>query len=166
MGFVAICGLMLKLYRHEFRIRRRIYSISGLLPLSTLPERRGGLLGGAFVVLVALLAIGIARGNHRDGLGSCRFGGTHVWPAQTTGLPSSAGLSLLPARFSWWQLFWLLAISWPGRFRRRAYADESRMAVYMITLRSIFDAPLLGYGYGTFADVFPMFRDQSVGTGG
>ena len=25
-------------------------------------------------------------------------------------------------------------------------------------------APLLGYGYGTFADVFPMFRDQSVST--
>ena len=40
------------------------------------------------------------------------------------------------------------------------------MAVYTITLRSIFYAPLLGYGYGTFADVFPMFRDQSVGTGG
>jgi O-antigen ligase len=31
-------------------------------------------------------------------------------------------------------------------------------------MRSILDAPLLGYGYGTFVDVFPMFRDQSVGT--
>jgi O-antigen ligase len=40
------------------------------------------------------------------------------------------------------------------------------MAVYLITLRSIFDAPLLGYGYGTFYDVFPMFRDQSINTGG
>ena len=25
-------------------------------------------------------------------------------------------------------------------------------------------SPLLGYGYGTFADVFPMFRDQSMST--
>jgi len=33
-------------------------------------------------------------------------------------------------------------------------------------MRSILDSPLLGYGYGTFADVFPMFRDQSVGTFG
>jgi O-antigen ligase len=31
---------------------------------------------------------------------------------------------------------------------------------------SILNVPLLGYGYGTFADVFPMFRDQSVGTWG
>ena len=36
------------------------------------------------------------------------------------------------------------------------------MAVYVIMLRSIFDAPLLGYGYGTFVDVFPMFRDRSI----
>ena len=40
------------------------------------------------------------------------------------------------------------------------------MAVYTITMRSILAAPLLGYGYGTFADVFPMFRDQSVSTFG
>ena len=40
------------------------------------------------------------------------------------------------------------------------------MAVYLITLRSILDAPLLGYGYGTFYDVFPMFRDQSTETRG
>jgi O-antigen ligase len=33
-------------------------------------------------------------------------------------------------------------------------------------MRSILGAPLLGYGYGTFADVFPMFRDQSVSTSG
>ena len=31
---------------------------------------------------------------------------------------------------------------------------------------SILNVPLLGYGYGTFADVFPMFRDQSVTTWG
>ena len=36
------------------------------------------------------------------------------------------------------------------------------MAVYVITLRSILDAPLLGYGYSTFSDVFPMFRDHSI----
>ncbi len=50
-------------------------------------------------------------------------------------------------------------------FARLAELDvthDSRMAVYLITLRSIFDAPLLGYGYGTFMDVFPMFRDRSI----
>jgi O-antigen ligase len=51
-----------------------------------------------------------------------------------------------------------------GRIATQGLQDNSRWAVYTITLRSIFDSPLLGYGYGTFADVFPMFRDQSAGT--
>ena len=42
--------------------------------------------------------------------------------------------------------------------------DNNRIALYTIAMRSIFESPLLGYGYGTFADVFPMFRDQSMST--
>ncbi len=41
-------------------------------------------------------------------------------------------------------------------------ANSNRAGVYIITLKSILDAPLLGYGYGTFADIFPMFRDRSI----
>jgi O-antigen ligase len=36
------------------------------------------------------------------------------------------------------------------------------MAVYKITLNSIFDAPLQGFGYGAFVDVFPLYRDKSI----
>jgi O-antigen ligase len=32
----------------------------------------------------------------------------------------------------------------------------------MMTINSILRAPVLGYGYGTFVAVFPMFRDDSV----
>ena len=53
-----------------------------------------------------------------------------------------------------------------GKITQQGLRDESRLAVYTITLRSILGAPILGYGYGTFADVFPMFRDQSVSTWG
>jgi O-antigen ligase len=53
-----------------------------------------------------------------------------------------------------------------GKIMRQGFRDEGRMAVYTITMRSILGAPLLGYGYGTFVDVFPMFRDQSVSTWG
>src|SRR6185437_15142289 len=49
-----------------------------------------------------------------------------------------------------------------GKIARQGFQDESRIAAYTITIGSILNAPLLGYGYGTFADVFPMFRDQSV----
>ena len=53
-----------------------------------------------------------------------------------------------------------------GKIAQHGFRDESRIGVYLITMRSILAAPLLGYGYGTFADVFPMFRDQSVNTAG
>jgi O-antigen ligase len=53
-----------------------------------------------------------------------------------------------------------------GKIAKHGFGDSGRMGVYIITMRSILAAPLLGYGYGTFADVFPMFRDQSVGTFG
>ena len=32
----------------------------------------------------------------------------------------------------------------------------------LITVQSVFSAPVLGYGYGTFAAAFPMFRDGSL----
>jgi O-antigen ligase len=41
-----------------------------------------------------------------------------------------------------------------------------RLAVYKVTWRSIMDAPFLGMGYGTFADIFPMYRDATVGPWG
>src|SRR5262249_3067070 len=53
-----------------------------------------------------------------------------------------------------------------GKIARQGLNDESRMAVYIITMRSILGAPLLGYGYGTFADGFPMFPHPSVSNGG
>jgi O-antigen ligase len=49
---------------------------------------------------------------------------------------------------------------------QRGIGDAGRMAVYLITVWSILDAPLLGYGYGTFADVFPMYRDRSIAVQG
>ena len=37
-----------------------------------------------------------------------------------------------------------------------------RGAVYSIVVRAIGDAPLLGTGYGSFRDVFPLYRDATV----
>ena len=53
-----------------------------------------------------------------------------------------------------------------GKVAESGLSDSARMAVYLIVLRSIFDAPLLGYGYGTFIDIFPMFRDRSISVEG
>ena len=69
MGFVAICGLILRLYRHEFTavggsIRFRIATF-----IEVTGQKGVALLGGAFVILVALLLTG-----SRGGIGSTAFG--------------------------------------------------------------------------------------------
>jgi len=39
---------------------------------------------------------------------------------------------------------------------------DDRVATAVITLKAIQARPLLGYGYGSFASVFPMFRDDTL----
>jgi len=46
--------------------------------------------------------------------------------------------------------------------REKGLGDINRLSVYLITMRSVLDAPLLGQGYGSFIDIFPMYRDQSI----
>jgi O-antigen ligase len=43
---------------------------------------------------------------------------------------------------------------------------SDRLAVYWLTILSILDAPWLGFGYGTFKTVFPLYRDRSAGAVG
>jgi len=53
-----------------------------------------------------------------------------------------------------------------GRFERTEQSWGGRFPVYTLVIRAIGDAPLLGTGYGTFSDVFPLYQDETVeGTG-
>lgn len=49
-----------------------------------------------------------------------------------------------------------------GRFGAYGLQGDDRLAVYATTLRSIADRPLLGFGYGTFEQVFPIYRDTTT----
>jgi hypothetical protein len=53
-----------------------------------------------------------------------------------------------------------------GRIATSGLTDTSRAAVNDIMIRSLQDAPLSGFGYGTFTDIFPVYRDQSISTTG
>jgi O-antigen ligase len=163
-GLIAICGLIFRLYRDEFR------SVGGSIRfrVATFIEVTGQtgvvLLGGAFVILVALLASG-----SRGGIASTVLSLfvltvlTRVRKNQFAEQREAIiGLGALLVAAT----FLIFGDIVAGKIAQGGLGDESRIAVYMIALRSIIDAPLLGYGYGTFADVFPMFRDHSVGTWG
>jgi hypothetical protein len=161
MGFVAFCGLILRLYRNEFTsvggsIRFRIAAF-----IEVTGQKGVVLLGGAFIILVALLLSGSRGGIASTIVGLIVLGAItlrlrkHQFAEQRKAI-IAVGAVLMAATF--------LAFGdiLAGKIDQEGFGDESRMAVYMITLRSILNAPLLGYGYGTFTDVFPMFRDQSV----
>jgi O-antigen ligase len=165
LGFIAICGLILRLYRHEFAtvggsIRFRIASF-----IEVTGQKGAALLGGALVILVALLLSGSRGGIVSTALGLFVLAALTLKLrkqqfAEQRGAIIVFGALLVAAAFL---AFGDLVV---GKIARRGFGDESRMAVYTITMRTILGAPLLGYGYGTFADIFPMFRDHSVSTWG
>ena len=165
MGLIAIFGLILRLYREEFTsvggsIRFRIASF-----IEVTGQKAVALLGGGFVILVALLLSG-----SRGGIASTILG-LFVFTALTLRLrrqqfAEQRGAIIVVGALLVAASFLVFGDVVAGKIAEEGFRDESRMAVYSIAIRSIINAPLLGYGYGTFADVFPMFRDQSVSTWG
>ena len=154
----------MKLYRHEFA------SVGGSIRfrIATFIEVTGkkgiALLGAAFVTLVALLMSGSRGGITSTALGLFVFGALTLRLRKQQVAEQREAVIVIGAV--------LVAVTFvvfgdivAGKIAREGFRDESCLAVYTIAIRSIFDSPVLGYGYGTFADVFPMFRDHSVGTG-
>jgi O-antigen ligase len=163
IGLIVICGLILRLYRNEFAaivgpLRFRIANF-----IEVTGRRAVVLLAAGFIVLVALFLSQSRGGILATGLGLLVFGilslkARHPRSAeQRQAVLAFGAVAVALAFLAFGDLV-------AGRIATQGLQDNSRWAVYTITLRSIFDSPLLGYGYGTFADVFPMFRDQSAGT--
>lgn len=62
--------------------------------------------------------------------------------------------------------FYLFGDVLAGRIHASGLLDQSRLAVYAITFQAILDAPFTGFGYDTWEDIFPMYRDQSLDVAG
>jgi O-antigen ligase len=163
MGLVVICGLILRLYRDEFAavagsVRYRIAAF-----MQVTGQRAAVLLGAGFILLVALLLSQSRGGILSTGLGLFVFTilslktRKQVSPEQRQAVIILVVILTAAALLAFGDLV-------AGRVTQQGLYDKGRIAIYTITLRSILDSPLLGYGYGTFADVFPMFRDQSLST--
>jgi O-antigen ligase len=163
-GVVVFCGLLLSLYRHEFAtvggsIRFRIANF-----IEVIGHRGVVLFAGAFVTLVALLMTA-----SRGGIAATAFG-LFVTGVLTLRLRKQqfaqsvivvvVGAVLVGA------IFLIFGDAALGKIAQSGLRDQSRIGMYVIMMRSILSAPWFGYGYGTFVDVFPMFRDQSVDTFG
>ena len=53
-----------------------------------------------------------------------------------------------------------------ARLDAQGFRSDDRLAVYGTIWASIMDRPWLGFGYGTFEHVFPMYRDAGIGVMG
>ena len=126
-------------------------------------QRAAVLLGAGFVVLAALLLSQSRGGILSTALGLFAFAILSLKtrrqgsPEQRQAVIVVGALLAAVALLAFGDLV-------AGRITQQGFYDQGRIALYTTTLRSILDSPLLGYGYGTFADVIPMFRDQSMGS--
>jgi hypothetical protein len=162
MALIAVTGLTLSFYRDGI-----IRGGSWRLRLSSFIEHTGQkgavLLAGGFVILVALLSTGSRGGVIATGIGLCTLGLLILRNSRKRDdYPSGAVILSFALAVATLIVFGgTLADS----LDERGLSDPSRLAVYLLTLRSIVDHPVLGFGYGTFPDVFPLYRDRSIGVG-
>jgi O-antigen ligase len=165
MGLVATCALILRLYRDEFSsvggsVRFRIANF-----IAVTGQNGAALLGCAFAILVALLMSGSRGGMVATAVGLSILGALTLRRRKDGSAEQREAIIVLGAVLLT-GTFLIFGDILVEKFARQGVYDPGRVQVYAITLSSILHAPLLGYGYGTFADVFQMFRDRSLGTWG
>jgi O-antigen ligase len=160
IGLVVVCGLILKLYRSDLTTRGGSlrFRIASIIEASA--QQGAILIGAAFLIFVALLGSASRGAILSTGLGLLvlavlLLGGRDRGFIGRREILIFVGLLGVVVFLAFGDMF-------VGKMTEAGLSDDRRLAVYVIVLRSIFDAPLLGYGYGTFIDVFPMFRDRSI----
>jgi hypothetical protein len=160
IGFVIIIGFIQQLYRHEVFQERVPLRMKIATFLGITAEKAALSIATGFLILAALLLTG-SRGaviSTALGLGvllvlNLRRAGHFGW--------SEAILATFVALIAG-GIFLAFGDRFVGRIEEHGIFDETRLVASLITLQSILSSPLLGYGYGTFAAVFPMFRDGSL----
>ena len=121
----------------------------------------GGLwISCAFIVAVALILTG-SRGGFFATLGGLL---TFLLLAGVRGRNNavSLGFGLLMVGLAIGAAFFNFGDFLADRLTTNGLASDDRLAVYSLTWLSIADAPLLGFGDGTFQEIFPMYRDNTI----
>ena len=164
IGLITVCALIFRIYQREFIITGDAWRLRFASFIDATGPKTLLLLSGAFVILVALLLTASRGGIIATIVGFFVLGILTLWQHKSG--PSGR----------WWGVIFVavfggatLSMFGAGIFiqlAEKGLSDTDRISVFAMTLRSIFDSPLLGYGYGTFADVFPMFRDRSISVQG
>src|SRR5579885_625295 len=164
IALVAAAALILRHYQGELdgASGSRRHQLALLIEASG--SEGAPMLAAGFVLLVGLLLTGSRGATIAAGIAVVALGFLARYRDAARGRQSLAtiavGLAVAAAAV------FAFGDTVGAALEARGVSDASRLAVYRLTLRSIFDVPLWGYGYGTFAAVFPMYRDRSLGVDG
>jgi O-antigen ligase len=121
----------------------------------------GGLwIACAFIVAMALILTG-SRGGFFATLGGS-FSFLLLAGVRGRANAVSVGFGLLMLGLAIGAAFFNFGDFLADRLTVNGLASDDRLAVYSLTWRSIADAPLLGFGDGTFQEIFPMYRDNTL----
>jgi O-antigen ligase len=160
LGLVVTTGLLVDLfgstYRSEPEIRRERWRQLAVRLTTG---------GWALVVAWLLLATALLLTDSRGGFLSACAGVVAVFMASAAsrGLPIRLATALASGALSaGLALFILSGDTVMGRLAGTDIENESRLAAYSLTLQAISDSPWRGTGYGSFGEVFRMYRDEAV----
>ena len=164
IGFIATAGIFFRLCR-RYGVGASGTPRQQMAALVEMIGRDGApVLAGGFTILAALLLTGSRGGIAATGLAVVAFAvlarrsgagrEAESWPVLILGLVFVGGTGLL------------FGTALADKIAGVGFFDPNRLAIYRLTLQSIFDRPWFGWGYGTFVDVFPMYRDGSIAGSG
>jgi hypothetical protein len=160
IGLVTCAGGILRLYRRELSRSGRLWR----LKIATLINVTGGQ-AALPLAFAAAIAPGVLLTGSRGGITATALGLLALFVLnvrKAEGSYRNQALLLLFAAILVASTFFAFSDAFVRRVTEQGLADAGRPAVLIVTIKSILSAPLLGYGYGTFAAVFPMFRDDST----
>ena len=160
IGFLAAIGMTLRLYRRHLSRTGHLLRLQIAALIDTTGGKGALPLILAFVLFTGLLLSGSRGGIFATGLGFLVLLGLNM----RRGKQSLRHEALL-------LIFTMLVVGavflgFSDVLARRIAAggvyDQGRLHIFLVTIRSILNAPLLGFGYGAFSATFPMFHDKSV----
>jgi O-antigen ligase len=164
MALIVACGLIFRLYRHEVVSEGgpASFKIASFIEVT---GRQGALLLAiGFLLASALLLSGSRGGILATALGLFVFGTLSVQRRRSAVQDRREPIVFVAVLVA--AVFLAFGDAFLGRMAEQGLGDENRMAMYRIVTGAIWDSPVSGFGYGTFADVFPLYRDRSVSVHG
>ena len=160
LGLMATLAVVASLYLHRGGLQTVGFGRE-VAHFIALTIGSGGLwIGCAFIVAVALILTG-SRGGSFATLGGL-FSFLLLAGVRGRDNAVSLGFGLLMGGLAVGAAFFNFGDFLADRLTTNGLASDDRLAVYSLTWLSIADASLLGFGGGTFQEIFPMYRDNTI----